>query len=46
MAEDWQQRSNELGYEQLRLVDAEDRLLGRSARVGVAMILYDIPASA
>ena len=46
LAEDWQQRSNELGYEQLRLVDAEDRLLGRSARVGVGMILYDIPASA
>ena len=46
LAEDWQQRGNELGYEQLRLVDAEDRLLGRSARVGVGMILYDIPASA
>ena len=46
LAEDWQQRSNELGYEQLRLVDAEDLLLGRSARVGVGMILYDIPASA
>ena len=46
LAEDWHQRSNELGYEQLRLVDAEDRLLGRSARVGVGMILYDIPASA
>ncbi len=46
LAEDWQQRSNELGYEQLRLVDEEDRLLGRSARVGVGMILYDIPASA
>ena len=46
LAEDWQQRSNELGYEQLRLVDAEDLLLGRSAMVGVGMILYDIPASA
>ena len=46
LAEDWQQRSSELGYEQLRLVDAADRLLGRSARVGVGMILYDIPASA
>ena len=46
LAEDWQHRSSELGYEQLRLVDAADRLLGRSARVGVGMILYDIPASA
>ena len=46
LAEDWQQRSSELGYEQLRLVDAADRLLGRSARVGVGMILYDIPAPA
>ena len=46
LAEDWQQRSSELGYEQLRLVDAADRLLGRSARVGVGMILYDIPALA
>ena len=46
LAEDWQQRSSELGYEQLTLVDAADRLLGRSARVGVGMILYDIPASA
>ena len=46
LAEDWQQRSSELGYEQLTLVDAADRLLGRSARVGVGMILYDIPAPA
>ena len=46
LAEDWQQRSSELGYEQLRLVDGADRLLGRSARVGVGMILYDIPAPA
>ena len=46
LAEDWQLRCRELGYEQLRLVDAADRLLGRSARVGVGMILYDIPASA
>ena len=46
LAEDWQQHSSELGYEQLTLVDAADRLLGRSARVGVGMILYDIPAPA
>jgi hypothetical protein len=40
-AERWWQRSLELGYEQLQLRDSLGRLLGRQARVGSGMILFD-----
>ncbi|MEB3307839.1 MAG: hypothetical protein VKK98_06780 [Cyanobacteriota bacterium] len=40
-AERWLERSLELGYEQLELVDEAGRLLGRQARVGSGMILLN-----
>ncbi len=40
-AERWLERSLELGYEQLVLVDAAGRPLGRQARVGSGMILLN-----
>lgn len=40
-AETWQSIAEDLGYEALMLVDDEDRSLGRSARVGDGMILFD-----
>jgi len=46
LAERWQQRSSELGYSDLQLVNAQDRLLGRSAQVGVGMILFNNDPSA
>ena len=46
LAERWQQRSSGLGYSDLQLVNAQDRLLGRSAHVGVGMILFNnIPSA-
>ena len=41
IAENWQQRSRDLGYSSLQLVDGQQTLLGRSARVGSGMILFD-----
>ena len=41
IAENWQQRSRDLGYSSLQLVDSQQTLLGRSARVGSGMILFD-----
>ena len=41
LAERWQQRSLGLGYSDLRLVNVQDRLLARSARVGDGMILFN-----
>ncbi|MDM7953539.1 MAG: hypothetical protein QUV07_10055 [Cyanobium sp. CZS 25K] len=40
-AERWQQRALALGYEQLELVDGQQRLLARAALVGSGMILLD-----
>ena len=46
LAERWQQRSSGLGYSDLQLVNDQDRLLGRSAQVGVGMILFNnIPSA-
>jgi hypothetical protein len=39
VAEQWLERSQALGYEQLQLVDGQGQLLGRRARVGSGMIL-------
>ena len=41
IAEDWQQRSRDLGYSSFQLVDGQQTLLGRSARVGSGMILFE-----
>ena len=41
IAEDWQQRSRDLGYSSLQLVDGQQMLLGRSARVGSGTILFE-----
>ena len=41
IAENWQQRSRDLGYSSLQLVDGQQTLLGRSARVGSGMILFE-----
>ena len=41
-AETWQSMAEDLGYGALMLVDDEDRSLGRSARVGDGMILFDV----
>ena len=40
IAADWQQRSRDLGYSSLQLVDGQQTLLGRSARVGSGMMLF------
>lgn len=40
LGQQWLERSEALGYEQLRLVDADGLLLGRRARVGSGMILF------
>lgn len=37
----WLQRSSELGYESLRLVDSGGNLLGQAARVGSGMVLLE-----
>ena len=44
-AETWQSIAEDLGYGALLLVDDEDRSLGRSARVGDGMILFDVEVS-
>lgn len=44
-ADRWLERSRELGYEQLLLVDGMGRPLGRQALVGSGMILLDVSAS-
>lgn len=41
LVERWLERSRDLGYERLEVVDARDRLLARPARVGSGMILLD-----
>ena len=41
ISDDWQQRSRDLGYSSLQLVDGQQTLLGRSARVGSGMILFE-----
>jgi hypothetical protein len=43
-ADRWLERSRELGYEQLLLVDGMGRPLGRQALVGSGMILLDVSA--
>ena len=41
LAKTWQERCRRLGYSELRLVNGNDRLLARSARVGDGMILFN-----
>lgn len=41
LAESWLERSIELGFDQLELIDSNGRLLGYRARVGSGMILLD-----
>ena len=41
LAKTWQERSRQLGYSELQLVNVQDRLLARSARVGDGMILFN-----
>ena len=41
IAEDWQRRSLDLGYSSLQLVDGQEKLLARSARIGSGMIVFD-----
>jgi len=41
LAESWLERSEELGFDQLELIDSNGRLLGYRARVGSGMILLD-----
>ena len=41
ISDDWQQRSRDLGYSSLQLVDGQEKLLARTARVGSGMILFD-----
>ena len=41
ISDDWQQRSRDLGYSSLQLVDGQEKLLARTARVGSGMILLD-----
>jgi len=45
LAEDWLARSQELGFEQLQLVDNQEQLLGYRARVGSGMILLNPDAT-
>lgn len=45
-ADGWLQRSRELGYEHLRLLDAEGVVVGQAARVGGGMVLLDPPGPA
>lgn len=45
LAEDWLARCQELGFEQLQLVDNQDQLLGYRARVGSGMILLNPDAT-
>ena len=45
LAEQWLERSRELGYERFELVDRQGRLLARPAQVGSGMILLDALSS-
>ena len=45
-ADAWLQRSRDLGYEHLRLLDAEGVVMGQAARVGGGMVLLDPPGPA
>ena len=46
LAQAWHDRAVDLGYGALQLVDSDDRLIGRSARVGTGMILFNsVPAA-
>jgi len=45
LAAQWQRRAEALGYEDLRLLDGQGRLLARRALVGSGMILLEIPAA-
>ena len=40
-ADHWLQRSRELGYERLRLLDGSGTVLGQAARVGSGMVLLE-----
>ena len=42
LAADWVQRAHDLDYGTLQLVDDQDQILARSARVGGGMILFDL----
>jgi hypothetical protein len=42
----WLRSAEEKGFDSIALVDEEDRPLGRSARVGDGMILFDRPGAA
>ena len=46
LAQAWQDRSTDQGYGELRLLDRDDQLIGRSAQVGSGMILFNTPAPA
>ena len=46
LAQAWQTRSTDLGYGELLLLGRDDQLIGRSARVGNGMILFNHPAPA
>jgi hypothetical protein len=41
LADHWLQRSQELGYERLRLLDASGKVMGQAARVGSGMVLLE-----
>ena len=44
LAQAWLDRCTEQGYGELRLLNRDDQLIGRSARVGSGMILFNTPA--
>jgi hypothetical protein len=46
LAMEWQARCADLGYGELRLLARDDQLIGRSARVGSGMILFNNVAPA
>ena len=46
LAQAWLDRCSEQGYGELRLLDRDDQLIGRSARVGSGMILFNTQAPA
>ena len=46
LAMEWQARCVDLGYGELRLLARDDQLIGRSARVGSGMILFNNVAPA
>ena len=44
-ADHWLELSRSIGYDNLQLVDANGKLVGRSAQVGEGMILWNLAAS-